>query len=599
MTVTNQTPTSDGMPDVAEAVSYLRVSTKEQAERDGDPEGYSIPAQREANRRKAAELKAVIVDEFIDRGESARSYDRPDLQRMLRYIKEHPSVRYVIVHKIDRLARNRVDDVEINLAIQRAGATLVSCTENIDETPSGMLLHGIMSTIAEFYSRNLANEVIKGMSQKAKTGGTPTKAPLGYRNVRRLNDEGREIRTVELDPARAPLITWAYEAYATGDWTLKRLLEALTARGLTNTPTSKLPVRPLHLSHLYKIMTNPYYKGEVVWRGARHPGRHTPLVDAATWQRVQEVLAAHRPGEKERVHHHYLKSTVYCGDCGSRLIVTNAKSRYGVIYPYYVCLGRHQKTTTCTRKATLIPVIEELVEDHYAEVQLPAEMRERIETVLHEELAASRAETDAERIDVQRQQGRLRSEQAKLLQAHYANAIPLDLLKTEQDRIAGQLEVIEAKLAALQTHFETIEANLKSALDLASDCHRAYQQAGPTVRRMFNQAFFVKLYIDEDGVRAELAEPFKTLLDPNLLDNLDGDRTAPDEQEASKPGLTATQAAYLRRHKEARRKRRPAGHPQHTAQRAYVGAGLKQNVLVPPAGFEPATHGLGNRCSIP
>lgn len=64
-----------------EAVSYLRVSTKEQAERDGDPEGYSIPAQREANRRKALELGANIVAEFIDRGESARSADRPELDR--------------------------------------------------------------------------------------------------------------------------------------------------------------------------------------------------------------------------------------------------------------------------------------------------------------------------------------------------------------------------------------------------------------------------------------------------------------------------------------------------------------------------------------
>ena len=59
----------------------------------------------------------------------------------------------MIVHKIDRLARNRADDVEITLAIKAAGATLVSCSENIDETPSGMLLHGIMSSIAEFYSQ--------------------------------------------------------------------------------------------------------------------------------------------------------------------------------------------------------------------------------------------------------------------------------------------------------------------------------------------------------------------------------------------------------------------------------------------------------------
>src|SRR5690625_7618986 len=82
---------------------------------------------------------------------------------------------------------------------------LVSATENIDETPSGMLLHGIMSTIAEFYSRNLANEVSKGMSQKAMTGGTNGKAPIGYLNVSTRDELGRELRIVEPDPTRAEI----------------------------------------------------------------------------------------------------------------------------------------------------------------------------------------------------------------------------------------------------------------------------------------------------------------------------------------------------------------------------------------------------------
>ncbi len=131
------------------AVSYLRVSTKEQAERGGRDEGFSIPAQREANLRKARELDAIITEEFVDAGESARKADRPELMRMIDYVKEQ-DVTYCIVHKVDRLARNRADDVAIHLALKEAGVVLVSATENIDETPSGMLLHGIMSTIAEF-----------------------------------------------------------------------------------------------------------------------------------------------------------------------------------------------------------------------------------------------------------------------------------------------------------------------------------------------------------------------------------------------------------------------------------------------------------------
>ena len=226
----------------SDAVIYLRVSTREQAERGGEAEGFSIPAQREACQRKAEQLGSVVVAEFVDAGESARSTARPELQRMLAYLAEHPT-RYVIVHKVDRLARNRADDVEINLAITKAGSTLVSVTENIDETPSGTLLHGIMSSIAEFYSRNLANEVIKGMSQKARNGGTVTMAPIGYRNVRTTDELGREVRIIEIDPERAEHVRWAFETYAEGEWSLSMLLEALTERGLTTRPTPKRPAK--------------------------------------------------------------------------------------------------------------------------------------------------------------------------------------------------------------------------------------------------------------------------------------------------------------------------------------------------------------------
>lgn len=287
------TSDAQGHPgDLLPAFSYIRVSTKEQAERDGDPEGYSIPAQRTANIRKAETIGAVVIKEFVERGESAKSANRPELQRMLALAKElHPT--FVIVHKVDRLARNRVDDVEINLALRKAGASLVSATENIDETPSGMLLHGIMSTIAEFYSQNLATEVIKGMNQKALTGGTPNKAPLGYRNTGVLSPEGREVRTVIVDPERGPLIAEAFTAYASGSWTILTLAAHMESRGLTSLATPKHPSKPIRPAHLYRILTSPYYKGTVVWKGAEHPdGRHTPLVSPAMWQQVQETLAA-------------------------------------------------------------------------------------------------------------------------------------------------------------------------------------------------------------------------------------------------------------------------------------------------------------------
>ena len=204
------------------AVSYLRVSTRGQAERGGGAdEGFSIPAQREANKKKALTMGAMVIKEFVDRGASAKSADRPELQKMLEYVKENADrIDYVIVHKVDRLARNRGDDVDITRTLREYGVQLVSASESIDDTPAGMLLHGIMSSIAEFYSQNLANEVKKGMGEKVKNGGTPALAPLGYLNIRRVDEKGREERTVILDEERAPLVKLAFTEFATGSWTV-------------------------------------------------------------------------------------------------------------------------------------------------------------------------------------------------------------------------------------------------------------------------------------------------------------------------------------------------------------------------------------------
>lgn len=162
---------------------------------------------------------------------------------MLTYIREH-SVDYVIVHKLDRLARSRADDIAITQAVHAAGARLISSTEGIDTTPNGVLLHGIMASIAEFYSRNLAQEVMKGMRQKAIQGGTPGRAPIGYLNVRRQTGDGREYRAIQLDRERAPHIAWAFDTYATGEWSVAQLATALTGRGLrTRATASRSPRR--------------------------------------------------------------------------------------------------------------------------------------------------------------------------------------------------------------------------------------------------------------------------------------------------------------------------------------------------------------------
>lgn len=494
------------------AVSYLRVSTKEQAEKGGQAEGFSIPAQREANQRKADQLGATIIEEFVDAGESARKADRPELMRMIQYVAKHKT-NYCIVHKVDRLARNRADDVTIHLALKDAGVTLVSATENIDETPSGMLLHGIMSSIAEFYSRNLATEVVKGLSQKAAQGGTVTKAPIGYRNVGVRDEFGREVRTVEIDDERPPLVRWAFQVFASGDWTTSQLHHELVARGLTTAASPRRPSRPIGKSSVHRMLTNPYYKGSVRYQGVTYAGVHEAIVPNEVWDQVQTVLGTHRSAaDATQVHEHYLKGTVFCGQCGSRLLVCNAKSSQGTIYPYFVCASRHGGRGGCARQAMLIEQVERLIERFYTKVQIDPETIEAVSAMSHARFDEMMAEGAAELADLASRRAQLEDEQQKLLQAHYAGAIPLDLLKREQDRITASLETIEHRITAHDGHYAAARENLDDSLKLLSNAADIYEHADDANRRLINQALFKAIYIDEDNdVRVGYRNPYDGL----------------------------------------------------------------------------------------
>lgn len=158
------------------------------------------------------------------------------------------------------------------------------------------------------------------------------------------------------------------------------------------------------------------------------------------------MLASNRHGEKQRTHHHYLKGTIWCGHCGSRLVVSYAKGRSG-IYPYYFCVGRQQKRTTCMLKYRPLDWVEAQIENQHARVKLAAEGIERTAEAIRDELTAQHELLASER---QRQKSRIQlltDERTKLLHAHYAGAVSLDLLKQEQARIGNEISAAEARLA--------------------------------------------------------------------------------------------------------------------------------------------------------
>lgn len=159
----------------------------------------------------------------------------------------------------------------IRTLFRKHNVALVSVTENIEETASGRLVEGIHALMAEFYSANLSSEIKKGMIQKAKQGGFPHVAPVGYCNVRQTIG-GRQAAHIVPDPDRAELVAKAFRLYATGEWTVESLTEELAHRGLPNRGRADYEPKPLSVSGVAKLLSNKVYAGVVEWSGAECPG---------------------------------------------------------------------------------------------------------------------------------------------------------------------------------------------------------------------------------------------------------------------------------------------------------------------------------------
>ncbi len=213
------------------AAFYLRVSTSSQVKTDYNPEGISLPAQREGCEIKRAELGAEIVREFIEPGRTATSIDkRPVFQEMLAWVKERGDIDYIIVYHFNRIFRDSVDSHVTKRALKKVGTRIVSTLLDLGESAEGDIVESIIAAVDQYQSAANGADISYKMSTRPRTAAR-SGGKIGYLN-KRDTSEGRNIGIVVHDPERAPFIPVIFELYATRQWSLEALQDEMTQRGL-------------------------------------------------------------------------------------------------------------------------------------------------------------------------------------------------------------------------------------------------------------------------------------------------------------------------------------------------------------------------------
>ncbi len=323
------------------AVIYARYSTDSQREESIEGQIRECTAYAEKN-------GFTVVKHYIDRAVSAKTDNRPQFQQMIKD-SERGIFDVIIVWKLDRFARNRYDSARYKTQLKRNGVKLVSATEVISAGPEGIILESVLEGYAEYYSADLSEKVVRGMTENALkgiyNGGT---IPFGY-----MIDETRHYQP---DPLLAPYVEQTFQKYADGA-TMTDLRDWLKAHNIKNSMGGEMSYNTIQ-----RMLSNRRYIGELRLRDVVQPNAIPALVSEDLFNKVQEKLAKNKkaPARHKAEESYLLTTKLYCGKCGALMFGESGVSHTGKMYTYYKCAAAKKKKT-CDKKAVRKQWLEDLV----------------------------------------------------------------------------------------------------------------------------------------------------------------------------------------------------------------------------------------------
>ena len=356
------------------AVIYARYSSDNQREE-------SIEGQLRECKEFAEKNGMKILNTYIDRALSAKTDNRPEFHHMISDSAKH-LFDVVIVWKLDRFARNRYDSAHYKSILRKNGVKVISAKEPIAEDSTGILLESLLEGYAEFYSAELAEKVIRGLTENAlKCKYNGGGLPVGYT----IDDE----QYYQLDPLTAPAVLEAFKMYDKG----ATLIEV--ARWMNDKGVYSYRNKPMRTDCVLRLLKNRRYIGEYRYRDIVKPDAIPKIVPLDLFERVQERLVKNKkaPARQKAKEDLYLLTTkLFCGLCNSLMVGESGTSgTKGRLHTYYKCASvKHKKG--CKKKsvkkqwiedivvnATMAMIMDDSVVDYIADLVMELQRRENVD----------------------------------------------------------------------------------------------------------------------------------------------------------------------------------------------------------------------------
>lgn len=474
-------------------VLLCRVSSKEQEET-----GYSLPSQ-EKLLTEYCQSKGLQIDRVFSLSESAGgSKQRKLFEEMLDYLRSK-KIKNLVVEKTDRLTRNIRDAVIINQWIEDDEEKQVHFVkENVilhkNSKSNEKFIWNIKVSVAQYYLDNLSEEVKKGQKEKISEGWLPTKPPYGYKTI---GEQGHKIHVV--NPEVASILQKMFELYGTGTYSILKLSKEMHTLGMKS-DSGKL----VHKSRMHRLLRDPFYIGDFMWKGEIHKGKQEPIIDRELFDKVQRILSS-KNTPKYSKHDYKFKGVFKCHECHGTITWEQAK---GIMY------GHCNHYRNCPkRKWSKEIVVEECIGNVLDEFKIDSlKVREWLKKALKEtnnsesdlyldsvkELEKSRkiytnrlSEAYIDKLD-----GKISEDQYNILAKKFSGDL------TELDKhIVKQTEAIQ-KTTDLGVRIYEISQNGKAS----------FLKVEPNEKRQLMKKVFDTIELDIDKVFYTLTPGFKSLL---------------------------------------------------------------------------------------
>ncbi len=442
---------------------------------------------------------------------SGATLDRPGLNRAL---LDARAGRYdiLLVYRVDRVARTLRGLLDVLDQLDQAGVAFCSASEHFDtHTPVGRMLVQILGAFAEFERATIIDRVIAGMERKAASGAWCG----GYRPYGYQVDKPTGYLTPH--PGEAPLVPTIFDRY-----TAKRLGARAIATWLNRAGHRTRAGRPWSHASVITVLRNRVYLGEIYYRGQHHPAPHPPLVDPATFQAAQRLLAERCENRRTRAANgseYLLAGKILCDHCGLHYVGTAAKGNV-YRYRYYTCFS-HQRygKQACPSERLPADQLDEAILATLLDTFARTDLAEQATRVIRSQAADVRDRSEGEIAAIHAEIDKTEAAIERYLGAFEAGTLP-------EAQCGRRVQALGAKIVELQAReLELQQALAASAVEelptpadlaeLASQVRQVVEHAPVAAKKTLAQQLVHEIHVtSRDDIRPIFRVPTRN--EPSL-----------------------------------------------------------------------------------